>query len=53
MNKVTIELTIDQINVVLAGLAKLPLEASIDTFTSVRQQADAQLNQPQQVNVEE
>jgi hypothetical protein len=46
MNKVTLELNIDQLNIVLAGLAKLPLEQSLDTFTVVRQQANAQLQPP-------
>lgn len=46
MNKVTLELTIDQLNIVIAGLAKLPLEQAIDTFTVVRQQANAQLQPP-------
>lgn len=46
MNKVTLDLTIDQLNIVIAGLAKLPLETAIDTFTIVRQQANAQLQGP-------
>ena len=45
MNKLHLELTMDQLNVVLAGLAKLPLEASLESFTIIRQQAEAQLNQ--------
>lgn len=45
MNKVNLELTIEQLNIVLAGLAKLPLEASLETFTVVRQQADQQVQQ--------
>lgn len=47
MNKVTLELTFEQVNVVLAGLAKLPLETSIDTFTTVRRQAESQVSPPQ------
>ena len=43
MNKVTLELTIEHLNIVLAGLAKLPLEASLETFSMIRQQADQQL----------
>ena len=42
---VKLELNVQMLNVVLAGLAKLPLEQSIDTFTVVRQQASAQLGQ--------
>ena len=46
MNKVTLELTIDHLNIIIAGLAKLPLENAIETFTIVREQANAQLQQP-------
>lgn len=46
MNKVTLELTIDQLNIIIAGLAKLPLENAIETFTVVREQANAQLQGP-------
>ena len=42
---VKLELNVQMLNVVLAGLAKLPLEQSIDTFTVVRQQASSQLGQ--------
>ena len=44
--KVTLELTIPQLNTVLGGLAKLPIEVGIDTFQTVQQQAQAQLGQP-------
>lgn len=40
-----LELTIDQVNIVLAGLAELPLKVSGDTFISVRGQADAHVKQ--------
>ena len=43
---VKLELNLQMLNTVLAGLAKLPLEQSIDTFNVVRQQANAQLQQP-------
>ena len=43
---VKLELNVQMLNVVLAGLAKLPLEQSIDTFQVVRQQANEQLGQP-------
>lgn len=42
---VKIEVNINQLNIILAGLAKLPLETSLETFTIVRQQADAQVQQ--------
>ena len=42
-NTIKIEVTLNQINTILSGLAKLPLEMSLETFTIVRQQADAQV----------
>jgi|688.fasta_scaffold00027_111 hypothetical protein len=44
-NTIKIEVNLNQMNIILAGLAKLPLEASLETFTIVRQQADAQIQQ--------
>ena len=46
-NNVKLELNINQVNVVLAALGKLPLEPVIDTFTVIRQQADHQLQNRQ------
>ena len=47
-NTVKIEVSIQDLNIILSGLAKLPLEASLDTFNVVRQQADEQLrNKPE------
>lgn len=43
-NNIKLELNVNQLNVILTGLAKLPLEMSLETFTYVRQQADAQVN---------
>ena len=43
--KVTLELSINELNVVLTGLAKLPIEQGLETFTAVRNAAEAQLNQ--------
>lgn len=40
---VKLELTIDQLNVIMLGLSKLPLETVLATFTEVQKQADAQL----------
>ncbi len=42
-NTIRVEVTLNQLNVILAGLAKLPLETSLETFTIVRQQADQQV----------
>lgn len=41
--KVKIELTVTQINTVLAALAKQPLEVVLDTFTEIRNQAESQV----------
>ena len=40
---VKLELTIDQLNVVMGGLVKLPIEVGMATFNAVQAQADAQL----------
>ena len=45
---VKLDLTIQQLNVILAALAKLPIEAGLDAFTAVQQQAQAQLANPTQ-----
>jgi hypothetical protein len=39
-------LSINQLNTVLAGLAKLPIEVGLETFTEVQKQAQAQLGDP-------
>lgn len=44
-NNIKIELNIQMLNVVLAGLAKLPLEQSMETFMEIRKQADVQIRQ--------
>ena len=44
-----LELSIKQLNVIIAGLAKLPIEVGIETFNAVQQQAQAQLGQPSNV----
>jgi hypothetical protein len=44
--KVTLELTIQQLNTILGGLVKLPIEVGLDTFQAVQQQAQQQLGQP-------
>ena len=48
-NTIKLELTVAQLNVVLAGLARLPLGDSIETFGAVRQQAEPQVqaNRPE------
>ena len=44
--KLTLELNIQQLNTILGGLAKLPIEVGLDTFQAVQQQAQEQLGQP-------
>jgi len=42
-----IELEVQEVQVIMAGLAKLPLESSIDTWFKVKNQAEAQMIQQQ------
>ena len=44
--KVTLELSIPQLNTILSGLIKLPIEVGLETFQAVQQQAQQQLGQP-------
>ena len=44
--KLNFALTVNQVNAVLAALAKQPLEAVLEVFNSIQQQAAAQLNKP-------
>ena len=52
-----IQLNLDEVNVVLAALGKLPLEASIGAFEKIKaqaqQQAQAQQTQPQEESAPE
>jgi len=47
--KVNLELTIQQINIVLAAIVKLPIDVGLETFNVIQQQANAQLGQPTNV----
>jgi hypothetical protein len=38
--KLSIELSVEQWNVVMAALGELPLKVSIEVFKSIREQAD-------------
>lgn len=44
---VTLQLTVDEINVVLAGLGELPAKASMVVIDKVRRQAVEQIQQDQ------
>lgn len=41
---ISLDLTVQQINVILAGLAKLPIESALETFNLVQQQARSKLS---------
>jgi hypothetical protein len=45
MNELTIKLTIEEINLVLSALGKLPLESSLNIFLKVKEQATSQLQE--------
>ncbi len=44
--KVKLEVNVNDLNIILAGVAKLPIEAAYGTFTSIQQQAEQQLGKP-------
>lgn len=41
--KINLELTVREVNAILAGLAKLPYEAVAEIITSIRTQGEAQV----------
>ena len=41
----TLELTIEDVNLVLAGLGKIPLESSVGTWAKIKQSAETQLKE--------
>lgn len=47
---VKLELTISQLNAVLGGLIKLPIEVGLEAFNTVQQQAQQQLGAPNMTN---
>jgi hypothetical protein len=47
MNKLTLELTIDEINTILAGLGELPAKVSLGTIEKVRIQVIPQVQAQQ------
>ena len=48
MNELNLSLTLDELNIVMSGLGKLPLETSMNVWGKLRTQAEKQLN-PQPV----
>ena len=45
MKEVTISLTVEELNILLAGLGKLPLEVAVAVFGKVKAQAESQLKE--------
>ena len=43
---VKLEVSVNDLNIMLAGIAKLPIEAAYGTFTSIQKQAEQQLGKP-------
>lgn len=43
MQELNLKLTLDDVNVVLAALGKLPLEVSVVAFGKIKAQAEAQI----------
>lgn len=46
MNELNLSLTLDELNIVMSGLGKLPLETSMNVWVKLRTQAEKQLNPP-------
>lgn len=46
------DLTIEEINVILVALGKLPLEASLTLFTKIKAQAETQLQESKERTTE-
>ena len=44
--QVTLNVTINQLNTIISGIAKLPIEVGLEAFNVVQQQATQQLGQP-------
>ena len=47
---VTLNLTVNQLNVILSGMIKLPIEVGLETFNEIQQQAQQQLGNPTSVS---
>jgi hypothetical protein len=51
MNDIKITLTdlsVNDVNLIMAGLGKLPLEATVDLWSRLKQQGEAQIKDAQQ-----
>jgi hypothetical protein len=43
---VKLEVSVNDLNIILAGVAKLPIEAAYGAFTNIQKQAEQQLGKP-------
>jgi hypothetical protein len=43
---INLTLTVDEVNLVLTALSKLPLESSLNTFMKVKSEAEKQVRPP-------
>ena len=48
MQELNLKLTLDDVNVILAGLGKLPLEVSVVAFGKIKAQAESQIQPAEQ-----
>jgi hypothetical protein len=46
--KITLEVSVNDVNGLLAGLGKLPLESAVDLWARVKSQAEAQIKAAQE-----
>lgn len=47
--KITLsDLSVNDVNIIMAGLGKLPLEAVVDLWTRIKAQGEAQIKQTQE-----
>jgi hypothetical protein len=47
--KITLaDLSVNDVNLIMAGLGKLPLEATVDLWSRLKQQGEAQIKDAQQ-----
>ena len=44
--QVTLQLTVAQLNIIISGIVKLPIEVGLETFQEVNRQAEQQLGKP-------
>ena len=50
---INLALTVDEVNLVLVALSKMPLESSMSTFLKIKSEAEGQLKPPEEQPKEE